>query len=38
MKSITLAKTGDSERFEMVTEVTLVCKNERGSAIIADLS
>lgn len=37
MKTIALALTGDNERFELVAEKTLVCKNERGSAIIADL-
>lgn len=33
-----LGKTGDSERFMLVTEVTLECLNEKGNAKIADLN
>lgn len=38
MKSEPLAKTGDAERFQIITEKTLVCKNEKASAVIADLT
>jgi hypothetical protein len=31
-----LAKTGDSTRRQVVTELTLVCKNEAASGIVAD--
>lgn len=33
-----LAKTGDSERYMLVTETTLECLNEKGNAKIADLN
>lgn len=33
-----LGKTGDSERFMLVTETTLECLNEKGNAKIADLN
>lgn len=33
-----LGKTGDSERYMLVTEVTLECLNEKGNAKIADLN
>lgn len=33
-----LAKSGDNERFLMTAEKTLVCKNEKASAVIADLT
>jgi hypothetical protein len=33
-----LAKTGDSERRQMLVEFTLVSREERGNAIVADLS
>lgn len=33
-----LAKTGDAERFALIQEKTLVCRNERSSGVIADLS
>lgn len=36
MKNETLAKTGDSEKKHILTELTLICKNEKGSAFIAD--
>jgi len=35
-KQTDLAKTGDSTRKQVVTELTLVCKNEKASGIIAD--
>lgn len=38
MFTVALAKTGDSEKFEIIAEKTLVCENERASAIIADLT
>jgi large subunit ribosomal protein L35 len=31
-----LAKTGDSEKRQVLTELTLICKNEKASGIIAD--
>ncbi|MFD1326754.1 DUF5309 domain-containing protein [Mycoplana ramosa] len=33
-----LAKTGDSDKFQLITEVTLECLNEAGNAKIADLN
>lgn len=33
-----LAKTGDSEKFHIVAEATLVCRNEAASGIVADLT
>jgi hypothetical protein len=33
-----LAKTGDSEKFQAIAEKTLICRNQRASAIVADLS
>ena len=38
MKVEDLAKTGDSDRFHIVAEKTLICRNQRASAVIADLS
>lgn len=38
MKTEMLAKTGDAERFQIVAEKTLISRNEKGSAVIADLS
>lgn len=38
MKSIDLAKTGDSERKQIVCEYTLVSKNEAANGIVADLT
>lgn len=38
MRKEDLAKTGDAERFAMTMEKTLVARNEKSSAIIADLS
>jgi hypothetical protein len=35
-KNSALAKTGDSTRRQVLTELTLVCKNEKASGIIAD--
>jgi len=35
-KNTQLAKTGDSTRRQVVTELTLVCRNEKASGIIAD--
>lgn len=33
-----MAKTGDNEKFQLVGEYTLECKNEKASAAIADLT
>lgn len=38
MKKEDLAKTGDAERFAIVQEKTLIARNEKSSAVIADLS
>ena len=35
-KNSMLAKTGDNEKRQVITELTLVCKNEKASGIIAD--
>lgn len=35
-KNTELAKTGDSSRRQVVTELTLVCKNEKANGLIAD--
>ncbi len=35
-KNTALAKTGDSTRRQVLTELTLVCKNEKASGMIAD--
>jgi hypothetical protein len=37
LKSTPLAKTGDNERFLMTMEKTLVCRNQLGGAVVADL-
>ena len=37
-KNSALAKTGDSTRRQVLTELTLVCKNEKASGVIADLT
>jgi hypothetical protein len=31
-----LAKTGDSEKRQIITELTLICKNEKSSGLVAD--
>ena len=33
-----LAKTGDSDRVQLLSEYTLVAKNEKSSGIVADLT
>jgi hypothetical protein len=38
MKTEALAKTGDAERFQIITEKCLISRNEKSSAVIADLS
>jgi hypothetical protein len=38
MKTTPLAKSGDNERFLMTAEKTLICRNERGAAVVADLT
>jgi hypothetical protein len=35
-KNTALAKTGDSTRRQVLTELTLVCKNEKASGVVAD--
>lgn len=37
-KNVELAKTGDSTKRQVVTELTLVCKNEASSGVVADLT
>lgn len=37
MATFPLAKTGDSDRFEMVAEKTLVSRNEKASGVVRDL-
>lgn len=38
MKSENLAKVGDAQQFQIIAEKTLISRNERGSAVIADLT
>ena len=38
MKNTALAKTGDNTTRQIVTELTLVCKNENANGLIADCS
>jgi hypothetical protein len=38
MVSIPLARTGDSERRQMLSEYTLVSRNQAASGIVADLT
>jgi len=35
-KNVALSKTGDNEKRQITTELTLVCKNEKANGIIAD--
>ena len=35
-KNVELAKTGDSSKRQVVTELTLCAKNEKANGIIAD--
>tara|TARA_R100001463_G_scaffold33534_2_gene74278 strand:- start:1099 stop:2049 length:951 start_codon:yes stop_codon:yes gene_type:complete len=37
-KNVELAKTGDAETRQVLTELTLVCKNEKANGMIADCS
>jgi hypothetical protein len=37
MKTDPLAKTGDAERFQIITEKCLISRNEKSSAVIADV-
>jgi len=37
-KNVALAKTGDSEKRQITTELTLICKNEKANGIVADNS
>jgi hypothetical protein len=38
METKALAKTGSSDKFKIEAEKTLVCRNEKASAVIADLT
>lgn len=38
MQTIVLAKTGDSDKRQMLTEQTLVCENDKASGLITDLN
>jgi hypothetical protein len=38
VKSQMLAKTGDNDRFLLTAEKTLVCKNQKSSGVVADLT
>lgn len=38
MKKVDLAKTGDSDKKMLITEITLECTNEKGNGKIADVS
>lgn len=37
-KTSPLAKTGDSEKFQLIGEYTLECRNEKAHGVVADLS
>lgn len=38
VKSQMLGKTGDNDKFQITAEKTLVCRNEKASAVVADLT
>lgn len=38
MEKVNLAKTGDSDKFQLITELTLECLNEAGNGKVADLN
>jgi hypothetical protein len=38
MQTIVMAKTGDSDKRQMLTELTLVCENSKASGLIDDLT
>lgn len=38
LREETLAKTGDSEKYHMVAEATMECRNEKANGIVADLT
>ena len=38
MKTEMLGKSGDNTKFQIVAEKTLICRNQRGNGIIADLT
>jgi len=38
VKAVDLARTGDNEKGMLITEYTLECRNEKGSALVADLT
>jgi hypothetical protein len=37
-KNVELAKTGDAETRQVLTELTLIAKNEKANGMIADCS
>ena len=37
-KNVALAKTGDATTRQVTTELTLICKNEKASGMVADCS
>jgi hypothetical protein len=38
MQTIVLAKQGDSDKRQMLTELTLVCENDKASGLIEALT
>jgi hypothetical protein len=38
MQTINLARNGDSEKKQMITEITLVCENDKASGVISALT
>ena len=38
IKAVDLARTGDNEKGMLIAEYTLECRNEKGSALVADLT
>ena len=38
MREETLAKTGDAQKYHILAEATLECRNEKASGLVADLS
>ena len=38
LKEETLAKTGDAEKYQMIAEASMECRNEKASGIVADLT
>lgn len=38
LKTTEMAKTGDNMKFQSIMEKTLICKNEKGNGVLADLT